>query len=322
MCNNPVFREVRKGFFQKCKCDSCLGCRIDSMLLWQSRCQSEYIKYRSAFVTLTYDDNHLHYNDNSLVPTLNRLEIHKYIDNIRHKVKKMKVLPKGCIKDFSFFGCGEYGDSFQRPHAHFLFFGLDFLDMKPLFLSSWKNGSIKSLPILQGGIRYVVDYMTKNYTGDLAEIEYDNYGRERPFIMASKGLGFEFFYAHRDSISNFGIVKIGSRSVPVPIYYKNLFQKYDDFSIACREKTKIDSFKKTLLKMRSLGFNDYDSFMDYQRKASELKLAKKFPDFVPHYNNLDSFSDGYIPPLVRYNLKQNNDSYSKGVFDVKSLLCS
>lgn len=322
MCNNPVFREIRKGVFQKCKCDSCLGCRIDSMLLWQSRCQSEFIKYRSAFVTLTYDDNHLHFRDNAFLPSLNKLEIHKYIDNIRHKVKKMSFLPTGCIKDFSFFGCGEYGDSFSRPHAHFLFFGLDFIEMKNLFLSTWKNGSIKSLPILQGGIRYVVDYMTKNYTGDLAECEFDDTNRERPFIMTSKGLGFDFLYAHRDEISNTGVVKIGSRSVQVPIYYKNLFQKYDEFSIANRERQKIDSYKKTLLKMKTLGFKNYDDFMTYQRKASELKLAKKFPDFVPHYNNLDSFSDGYIPPLVRYRLKENNERYSRSKIDVKSVLCS
>lgn len=323
MCNSPVYRQIRKGVFQKCKCDSCLGCRIDSMLLWQARCNSEYIKNRSAFVTFTYDDNHLKFKDNALLPTVDNLEVHKYIDNIRHKVKKMSILPKGCVKDFSFFGCTEYGDSFQRPHAHFLFFGLDFLEMKNLFVSTWKNGSIKSLPILQGGIRYVCDYMTKNFNGELAEIEFDDTNRERPRIFTSKGLGFDFFYAHRNEISSTGIVKIGSRSVPVPIYYKNLFQKYDDFSVFMRDKLKVDSYNETLRKMKSYGFNNYDDFMSYCRKSTELKLSKKFPQFVPHYNSLESLGDGYISPFLRYKFKSDNFvNCQKELLDVKSLLCS
>lgn len=322
MCNNPVFRRLPYGTHEyvKSPCNGCLGCRMDSLQLWQSRCNSEYIKYRSAFVTFTYDDLHIQYNDNSLLPTLRKKEFHKYIDNIRHKVKKMPFMPYGCIKDFRFFGCGEYGDSFARPHYHVLFFGLDFIEMQNLFISTWKNGSIKSLPILQGGIRYVVDYMSKSYNGELAEVEFDDTNRERPFITTSKGLGFDFMYSHRDEISQNGTIKIGSRHVNVPIYYKNLFTKYNYDSICSREKVKHDSYLRSVAKMRELGFTDYDTFMRYEQKARELSLASKFPEYVPHYNNYESLGDGYIPPLMKY--KMGPDKGSIGGFNVKSLLCS
>ena len=172
MCSNPWFKKINNKW-QSLPCGQCLACRIDSLILWQTRCNIEYIKGRSAFVTFTYDDNHLHYKENAFLPTLKKEEIHRYLDNIRHKVNKLPLLPSLCRKNYHFFFAGEYGDSFLRPHAHILFFGLDFLDMKNLFINSWKNGSIKSLPVSQGGIRYVVDYMTKNLTGVQAEQEYD-----------------------------------------------------------------------------------------------------------------------------------------------------
>lgn len=100
MCNNPqeIFKNNQK---QIIPCGHCLGCRVDKTVLWSHRCNSEYVNGRSAFVTFTYDDYHLEYNDSALLPTLRQVQFHKYIDNIRHKVQKLK-LPYGCRKDFSF----------------------------------------------------------------------------------------------------------------------------------------------------------------------------------------------------------------------------
>lgn len=119
MCNNPVFHRIN-GEYQLIPCGNCLGCRIDHTVLWQARCNSEYIRYRSAFVTFTYDDFHLLYNDNALLPTLRKEQFHKYLDNLRHKVKKIPFMPKGTIRDFKYFGCGEYGDSFSSSLSHFI----------------------------------------------------------------------------------------------------------------------------------------------------------------------------------------------------------
>ena len=246
MCNNPIILNQKSKYSSLCRrvevpCNNCLGCRIDKLMLWQARCNSEYIKYRSAFVTFTYDDYNLPYKtSSSIFPTLVRLDLHKYIDTIRHKVKKLSLIPDGCCKDFHYFGCGEYGDSFQRPHYHVLFFGLDFADFNNFFVSTWKKGLVKSLPVSTGAIRYVVDYMTKSINGDMA-----------------------------------GNVKIGSRIIPVPTYYSNLFFDCSDDNVRLRLKSFYDSYQKVIQSAHSQGFSNYDDYVKYTRRANELSLSSK-----------------------------------------------
>lgn len=258
-------------------CNNCISCRIDRLLLWSARCNSEFIKYRSSFVTFTYDDNHLRYmSPSSVNPTLCRDDFSKYIDNLRHQIKSLPIIPEGNIRDFKFFACGEYGDLFGRPHYHVLFFGLDYLDFKRYFIDSWHNGSIKSLPITSGGIRYVVDYMTKSLNGPLAVTNYDNKGLERPFYSCSRGLGSDFFYAHRQEISDTGMVKIGSRYIPVPSYYKNLFYDFSNSSYLNRVKQLKKNYDSVMRSARKAGFNDYDSYLSWSRYNKEISNYKKF----------------------------------------------
>lgn len=108
MCNNPWFKLINHHW-QMLPCGGCLGCRLDSMLLWQARCNTEFIKHRSSFVTFTYDDLHLPYNEGALIPTLRKEHLHKFLDNIHHKINKIPLMPIGNTKDYSFFATGEYG---------------------------------------------------------------------------------------------------------------------------------------------------------------------------------------------------------------------
>lgn len=305
MCNNPWFKKIYNKW-QMLPCGDCMGCRVDSLLLWQARCNTEYIKYRSAFVTFTYDDLHLPYNSGALLPTLRKLDFHKYMDNLKHKVKKLPFLGQGCTKNYSFFGNGEYGDSFARSHYHVLFFGLDYADCRKLFIDTWKNGSIKCLPVLSGGIRYVVDYMTKNLSGEMAEAEYDATLRERPFKSCSRGLGAEFFFAHREEINDTGFIKMGSRSVPIPSYYKNILTFVNEDSLAVRDKVRLDSYKQIMRTAREFGFTDYDAYVKYQRKSNELSLYKRFQSkgipVVPSYNDYESLGDGHVPSRIQHKL--------------------
>lgn len=173
------------------------------------------------------------------------------------------------------FSVGEYGDSFQRPHYHCLFFGLDYLDCRKIFRDSWKKGIVYINPLLNGGIRYVLDYMTKNLTSEMAVNEYDETNRERPFYSASKGLGFDFFYAHRKEIENDGFIKIGSKVIPIPVYYKNIFSSFSDENITVRENVFRENYNKIMREAHQLGFNDYDKYINYTCRAKELSLAAK-----------------------------------------------
>ena len=295
MCNNPVrFVNIQAKTYEKYKkygsvksymdgikvpCGNCLGCRLDKLALWSARCNYELVKGSNSFVTFTYDDWHLPYNDGSLFPTLRQQDLHRFIDNIRHKIRALPVLPDHCRKDFSFFASGEYGDKFQRPHYHVLFFGLDFVECKKFFHSSWKFGMIKSLPLRPGGVRYVVDYFTKNLvTGDLAEKLYDCRGLERPFKSVSRGIGSELFFAHRDEIRNGKDLKIGSRVVPVPIYYKNLYSRFSDDEIFSRCNLNREHFYQIVKESSRLGFKNPDDYIKYISESNESSLARRLFD--------------------------------------------
>lgn len=280
MCSNPVDQLVeysRNGSkytrIIKRPCNECQACRIDKLLLWQSRCNSEYVKYRSAFVTFTFDENHLIYNKNTLHPTLSKELVHKYFDNIRHQVKKLPILPKSCTKNYHYFAASEYGDKFKRPHTHCLFFGLDFKDCENIFNISWKNGFTKTLPILNGGIRYVIDYLTKQITGDKAVELYDNNNIERPFKQNSQGIGLDTFLAHREEIADTSCIMFGSRKVPVPTYYVNLMRSFSIDNVSSVYKNRVSAFRDLNKRILSEGFSDYDSWLRYTAKAKEERLA-------------------------------------------------
>lgn len=286
MCNNPVKLGMRSNYASlpqriTIPCGHCLGCRLDKQQLWTERCRSEFVRSRSAFVTFTYDEYHLPYNEGALFPTLRRDVFSDYLDNIRHYVKRMPAMPEGCIKDFHYFGVGEYGDSFQRPHYHVLFFGLDFKIFEDYFFKSWKKGMVKSLPITAGGIRYVTDYMCKFVCSENVMVaKYDNYNVERPFFIRSRGLGSDYFFAHADEISKTGCVTSGSRSICVPSYYVNLLSfynaNYKHFND--RVRGQVERYKEICATASRLGFASYDDYVSYTARARELEYSRKLHD--------------------------------------------
>lgn len=290
MCTNPVLKRIKNGSIIKFPCGGCMGCRVDSLLLWTARCNSEFVKARSSFVTFTYNDlwyyNNCFPNNKQIQGSLIRSDFSKLIDRLKIKFKRY------FNNDFKYFACGEYGDEL-RCHFHALFFGLDFKEHAKLIKSCWKFGFVNILPILNGGIRYVVDYFTKNQTGDNAIKLYDNEYIERPFKTCSKGLGFDFFFAHADEISKTGCVKIGSRTVFVPTYYNNLFCDFSEDSVDSRLRLRFERFKEIECIGKSFGFPDYNSYIAYLRESKSKSLESQFRNKGISVNPYDSLKTSF-----------------------------
>lgn len=95
-------------------CGHCIGCRIDRSRDWAIRCSHEaQLHEQSAFITLTYDDDHLPADFSVHVKTW-QLFMYRLRDSLPQKIR--------------FFACGEYGDTTQRPHYHALIFNHSFPD--------------------------------------------------------------------------------------------------------------------------------------------------------------------------------------------------
>lgn len=174
---NPVFKSKRfkvDSEFRKLHelepeyvvrpCGKCLNCMKKRQNEWAFRIQSEARSYfgKTFFVTLTFDDDHLHTYFHQTLPADIRKALsdfkktgdleyeRKYkalLSRYLERLKRPYELKKGYIKfstsvpsidkkdltdffkrlrksglNFRYFACGEYGDKFARAHYHVIFF--------------------------------------------------------------------------------------------------------------------------------------------------------------------------------------------------------
>lgn len=229
-------------------CRTCYVCRSNRINSWTSRLNYEWTHSNSAcFVRLSYDDNHLEYENDCRdnLPTLRRMTMHKYIDNLRHYCKKHKDEIYGCNPHFTYFSCGEYGDIGSRPHYHIIFFGLDQNTCRRLLKSTWHNGFVKVMPLKRGGIRYLMKYMEKQLYGEFSDrIYYDN-GLESPFFSFTPGIGSKLYSDNRETLNRLGYIPFGSRKrvYPTPYYARKFFTFNARF---IRSRNKATFFSKDL----------------------------------------------------------------------------
>lgn len=153
-------------------CGQCRGCRLERSRIWATRIMHEAAMFdRSAFVTLTYDAEHLPH-DCGL--------------NYRHFQLFMKRLRKA-VGPTRFFMAGEYGDRFKRPHFHACLFGFWPTDCvpfgqspagfttyrSPLLESLWPMGFSSFGSVTFDSAAYVARYCLKKVTGKDSHEHYE-----------------------------------------------------------------------------------------------------------------------------------------------------
>mgnify|MGYP006978485782 FL=1 len=214
-------------------CGRCFCCRLDLQKRIIDRLYCAWHSHTtSAFVTFTYDDEHLVIKDGYYSPTLVKSHVSDYIDKIKHRKN---------IPDFEYFICGEYGDSFNRPHYHALFFGLDYQLYLKFFVNSWKMGSVKVLPLSPKSFRYVSKYVVKTSPDD--DALYFDKGIIPPFRKMSRGLGSKQFYLHKDEIQRDGFFFLNSRKIYVNRYFFNKLVLFNDSILTSKDAQLNDAMR-------------------------------------------------------------------------------
>lgn len=109
---------VDSSVFTRINCGQCLSCRINKAREWAERCYLESKIFQSNyFVTLTYNDEHLHFAPCGF-PTLVKRDIQLFIKRLRKWCESNgKPSPR-------YFCTGEYGEKNFRPHYHCIIFNL------------------------------------------------------------------------------------------------------------------------------------------------------------------------------------------------------
>lgn len=137
-CLSPLFLK-KTGQFVPCgKCYNCVSQRRNS---WTFRlmCESYHHPY-SAFLTLTYDDDHL---------PLNSLGKPSLV--VDHLIKFFKSL-RNANKTVKYYAIGEYGGKLGRPHYHAIVF---YEDRDLFFGEYWPFGSLFEGAVTPASIHYV-----------------------------------------------------------------------------------------------------------------------------------------------------------------------
>lgn len=209
-------------------CQFCINCRLQRSALWSARSMHE-LRMSSGqgncFITLTYDDVHLPPRG-----TLVR----------RHPQLFLKRLRKAHGAGIRFFGCGEYGETYGRPHYHVILFNFSFSDGRfykesktgePLYRSAelsrlWSDdvgviGECNYGYVTEKSIKYVAGYVTKKVKGPRADAHYQ--GRLPEFAMYSSGLGKSWFYKYFAEVIKRDSMIVNSVEVSIPRYYNKLY---------------------------------------------------------------------------------------------------
>lgn len=225
-------------------CDQCIGCRLEYSKQWANRMVCESLNYdpdTNFFLTLTYDDEHIHTSEKGHL-TLFPSDCTKFFKDFRDRMSYHYG-----IQGIRFFLAGEYGDTTFRPHYHACLFNcpLSGLEYKysnnrgdhfftcPDIESVWPYGYHLVSQFNWLTAAYTARYILKKQKGDNAEL-YEEAGIEPPFTRMSRmpGIGSDYFREHFVDIYDTDSIVLPpkegkSNVVKPPKYFDNMLKGHD-----------------------------------------------------------------------------------------------
>lgn len=208
-------------------CGRCMPCRINTKRMWTGRIllESKYSKKPSSFLTLTYSDIN--------VPRDGQLEIvdfQGFIKNVRNSKRSETI---------RFFGVGEYGDKYGRPHYHCAMFNLPPEENEKIFNEAWGNGFTHVGEITSGSAAYIASYTTKKLTkagDDRLEGKSPEFARMSKYPPIGQP-GIEHIQSLLETrtgaaaLADQGdvpaIVRIGGKQYPIGKYWRGKLREYN-----------------------------------------------------------------------------------------------
>lgn len=175
-----------KNVFQEVPCGKCIACRLERSRQWAMRIMNEARFYESSlFITLTYNNDNLpfapFYNVESGELEQRPALVPEHLKKFMKDLRRYFDYHYG-HQGIRFFGCGEFGDSYARPHFHVILFNCFFDDQKHWFsrkvdgrtvwtdtseiLSKiWKKGITTVSDVTYESASYVARYCLKKQIG-------------------------------------------------------------------------------------------------------------------------------------------------------------
>lgn len=218
-------------------CSKCIGCKLERSRQWAVRCMHESSMHEdNCFVTLTYNEDtipsdwSLRYRDFQLF---------------------MKRLRKSANFPVRFYMCGEYGETYSRPHYHACLFGYrpsDLYDWRKsasgfkLYRSSslesiWSAGSVEVGDVTFESAAYVARYIVTKNSGKEYIVDPDTgelYARPPEFTRMSlkPGIGYPWYEKYKREVFPLDRVVVRGVECKPPRYYTLLLDRQAPFMAA------------------------------------------------------------------------------------------
>lgn len=173
-CERPLILPNPKGGTLQAICGTCRSCLIQDIKDWTIRLENENKHcFNGYFVTLTYSDE---YNDGNL----HKEHLQEFVKNMRNadQYNRSKALTN--IPRIKYFGVGEYGEHYERPHYHLILFNTPAAnrDKAIKFIQdAWRKGFIVVDEVNRTTIQYVCKYIFKQ--------KHHQSKKQRPFRLMS-----------------------------------------------------------------------------------------------------------------------------------------
>lgn len=222
-CKTPYLKQTESGPMAPFPCGKCPICKKRRVSEWAFRLEQEQkVADNSAFLTFTYDDDHLP------VDSWGVMNLQK--DDIQKMLKKYRKAVEGTYwsEKLKYYVVGEYGSKTERPHYHMIAFNADM----GILLNKWDHGNYHFAECNIRTIRYTLKYLHKLKKSD--QTPDGNFFRNPQFASMSKGIGVNYLTEdmirwHRaDLLERAHCVQLDGKKVALPRYYRKwLYEKYE-----------------------------------------------------------------------------------------------
>lgn len=223
----------------------------------------------SCFVTLTYNQENIPYG-NSLVPE----DLTRFVKRLRFSLGSKRI---------RYYGVGEYGGVFKRPHYHILVFGHNFSDRR-VYLDRgtytvdnsrsleklWEYGYSTVQDASIECAAYVSKYTVKKITGEKSVDHYtwvdedtgEIHHQVPEFARMSRrpGIGHDWMLKYHQDVFPKGFTTDGKgRKIPPPEYFNKLYEKW---------------FPEEMARLRDERKEEiFEQYMDYNVQKLEAREA-------------------------------------------------
>lgn len=273
MCISPIMIHDCKGQYMSVPCGQCIACRLNKSREWGIRISNEARYYDdSIFLTLTYNDEHLPADG-----SIHKRELQLFLKRLRKLISPDKI---------RYFGCGEYGGCFCRPHYHIIIFGLSGFDSRVFSnhvavkngyyvdCKAWDKGFVHFGNVTEQSGNYVARYTLKKVKGKDAKEHYEDLGIEPEFaIMSLKpGIGTQFMAQFRSDLLRDEAIMSRSGFVRMPRYYRDKLGVKDTIGHELKVHDKLVKIYSRPVDLSS----GYKKVLEDEQKARNIK--ERFKD--------------------------------------------